>query len=377
MPVDDHRHSQGSDRRRSGRRELRFVLLRRGHIQAVFPVGLEALAIGRDPASTVVLQDPRASKNHAEVTDYEGELVIEDLGSRNGTRVNGRRIKTHALAPGDMVRIGCNSFVCLASGGPRARDPRKAVGWLIGGTIKLPVTEVPILIGRSADADIRVPDEEGPDFYAQIVAMPDGVRLSRLTADVPEDSILSDGDGVEFGSVRVEYRVAVLPEPKRRAATPPTGAPAFEKPTPVFRLAEVDALTLSDALDQEAERIEREMPPGGKGSGALDGTAGATRAPHRVGGCVLTATAGPCEGRSFIVTQKSLVVGRGKECDIRLDEKGVSRSHASIGRMAGDVVIEDLGSAIGVCLNGKRVRRGLLRPGDRVQIGASEFLVHL
>ena len=377
MPIDDHRHSQGFERMRSGRRELRFVLLRRGHIQAVFPVGPEALTIGRDPASTVVLQDPRASKNHAEVTCYEGELVIEDLGSRNGTRVNGRRIKTHALAPGDLAQIGRNSFVCLAAGGPRMRDPRKAVGWLIGGTIKMPVTEVPILIGRSAEADICVPDEEGPDFYAQVIAMPDGVQLSRLSADVPENSILSDGDSVEFGSVRMEYRVAVLPEPKRRAATPPTGAPAVEKPTPVFRLAEVDALALSDALDQEAERIEREIPPGGRGGLPLDETVGDTRAPHRVGGCVLTATAGPREGRSFVVTQKSLVVGRGKECDIRLDDKRVSRRHASIERMAGDVVIEDLGSTIGVYLNGKRIRRGLLRPGDRVQIGVSEFLVHL
>jgi hypothetical protein len=68
----------------------------------------EGLVIGREQCD-VVLDDERVSRRHAVVRGTGATVTIEDLGSRNGTWVNGKRLETGAvtqLAAGDEVRIG-------------------------------------------------------------------------------------------------------------------------------------------------------------------------------------------------------------------------------------------------------------------------------
>jgi len=63
--------------------------------------------IGRDPAADFVITDSDVSARHATITPLDGGCAIEDLGSTNGTFVNGRRISSaHELRPGDRVQLG-------------------------------------------------------------------------------------------------------------------------------------------------------------------------------------------------------------------------------------------------------------------------------
>jgi pSer/pThr/pTyr-binding forkhead associated (FHA) protein len=63
--------------------------------------------IGRDPTATVHLTDEEVSRRHAIVTVGEGEMTIEDLGSFNGTHMNGRRLESEApLDVGDQIQLG-------------------------------------------------------------------------------------------------------------------------------------------------------------------------------------------------------------------------------------------------------------------------------
>ena len=64
------------------------------------------LVIGRVPNSDVVLPSLHVSRMHARLTIDGGRAVISDLDSANGTFVNGVRVRSHALARGDVVRIG-------------------------------------------------------------------------------------------------------------------------------------------------------------------------------------------------------------------------------------------------------------------------------
>jgi len=68
--------------------------------------------IGRSEECEVTIEDPLVSRRHARIT-FEGDLVtLEDLGSRNGVRVNGKPIRgSQALVDGDRVRIGTQDFV--------------------------------------------------------------------------------------------------------------------------------------------------------------------------------------------------------------------------------------------------------------------------
>jgi SulP family sulfate permease len=64
------------------------------------------LAIGRDPASGICLQDSQVSWQHAVLSEAGGACIIEDLGSSNGTFVGAERIRRQVLNAGEIVRIG-------------------------------------------------------------------------------------------------------------------------------------------------------------------------------------------------------------------------------------------------------------------------------
>lgn len=69
-------------------------------------LGNEPLTIGRLPECDVVLSDPSVSRRHAEVRRQRDEIVIVDLGSTNGTRVNGTGVKERRLHDGDEITVG-------------------------------------------------------------------------------------------------------------------------------------------------------------------------------------------------------------------------------------------------------------------------------
>lgn len=69
-------------------------------------MGEETFTIGRLPECSVVLDDPNASRRHAELVRRDGTVVLVDLGSTNGTLVNGAPVHEVPLADGDEVTIG-------------------------------------------------------------------------------------------------------------------------------------------------------------------------------------------------------------------------------------------------------------------------------
>jgi sigma-B regulation protein RsbU (phosphoserine phosphatase) len=74
----------------------------------VFPVGPAPLRMGRNSTNDVVLNDPSISRFHAEIRpDQEGFFLV-DVGSKNGTLVNGEPIKERKLAHGDWIQLGTN-----------------------------------------------------------------------------------------------------------------------------------------------------------------------------------------------------------------------------------------------------------------------------
>jgi hypothetical protein len=64
------------------------------------------ITIGRHPESNMVLADPNVSRNHAEIRPQGDRFVVVDLGSTNGSRVNGVRVDTQVLEDGDELMFG-------------------------------------------------------------------------------------------------------------------------------------------------------------------------------------------------------------------------------------------------------------------------------
>ncbi len=92
-------------------------------------VGLPCV-VGRDSASAqIVIPDPQASRAHCSIDRHDQGLVIEDLGSLNGTFVNDQRITKAVITERDELRIGTTRFQLEPP--PEAPDP--LVGTRVGG----------------------------------------------------------------------------------------------------------------------------------------------------------------------------------------------------------------------------------------------------
>ncbi|MFN8459178.1 MAG: FHA domain-containing protein [Anaerolineae bacterium] len=76
-----------------------------------FPITGDALTFGRGPDNDITLDDTQVSRNHARLLKHGDEVIIEDLGSTNGTLVNGKPITgQHILQPADIISIGSSVF---------------------------------------------------------------------------------------------------------------------------------------------------------------------------------------------------------------------------------------------------------------------------
>ncbi|OQX65381.1 MAG: hypothetical protein B6I38_04445 [Anaerolineaceae bacterium 4572_5.1] len=72
-----------------------------------YPLDDIQTTLGRDPSNTISINDAEISRHHARMTLQGGKIVLEDMGSTNGTSVDGKRISgPHVLKAGEMVSFG-------------------------------------------------------------------------------------------------------------------------------------------------------------------------------------------------------------------------------------------------------------------------------
>ncbi|MCX7817955.1 MAG: FHA domain-containing protein [Kiritimatiellae bacterium] len=87
---------------------LRFK--RKDGAQVEFEIGDRPITIGRSPEADLVILDDKVSRLHCGIRLWDGDFVLKDLKSRNGTYVNGQRVETAKLHVGDRIRIGSCVF---------------------------------------------------------------------------------------------------------------------------------------------------------------------------------------------------------------------------------------------------------------------------
>ena len=108
-----------------------IVLIHEGVVINKFPVDKPLLRIGRHQDNDVIIDDNVVSMEHAilEIEDDPDDKDIKryylmDLGSTNGTHVNGKKISRQQLVNNDMIRIGWNTFKFIDNG---EREPEKTL----------------------------------------------------------------------------------------------------------------------------------------------------------------------------------------------------------------------------------------------------------
>ena len=96
---------------------FQFVMRTGPNPGKVFEVSKSEIYIGRDINNDIVINDAEISRKHARLILQAGEYVLEDLGSTNGSYVNGQRLMgPHVLRPGETVLFGENVSLAFDAG---------------------------------------------------------------------------------------------------------------------------------------------------------------------------------------------------------------------------------------------------------------------
>jgi pSer/pThr/pTyr-binding forkhead associated (FHA) protein len=192
--------------------------------------------IGRE--GDVMLSDARASRRHAQITSTDGTLVVEDLGSTNGTKVNGTPLNSgekKALAGGEKLSFGGIELQLSmpgAKGGNTtqvfgsnktaaiAAAPQKEVApaMLIGEGKEFPLKAGVNHFGRKADNDVQIPDPYISGKHGQIEVTDQGVFITDIGSS--NGTMLNDAklvpnmrtnvtpeDVIRFGSMEFQIRL--------------------------------------------------------------------------------------------------------------------------------------------------------------------------
>lgn len=84
----------------------KLVILNQGMTGRTFEVNVERTTVGRVEDNTFQIGDPSVSSHHAEIILKGNDLLVRDVGSTNGSYINGEKITEAVLQPGQILRFG-------------------------------------------------------------------------------------------------------------------------------------------------------------------------------------------------------------------------------------------------------------------------------
>jgi len=94
----------------------KLILTMDGAILREFPVAAESISIGRKAGNDIQLNDLTVSGRHVLITTMGNNTYVDDLGSTNGTLLNGKRVKKALLKHGDVIQVGAHQLTYYLEG---------------------------------------------------------------------------------------------------------------------------------------------------------------------------------------------------------------------------------------------------------------------
>jgi pSer/pThr/pTyr-binding forkhead associated (FHA) protein len=242
MPMPDHEHSDGD----SGSRALiqghygTLTLLLPGSRRQEFTLSKARIRIGRSTTNDIVVQDSRASRNHALIECGAAGCTIVDVGSPNGTWINGVRVERRLLKSGDTLVIGDVS-ARFEAGAPEAEqmtrlnsvaDMDTALSQVslqmevaetntarlavrsAGRTWEVALDSETLTIGRLPDNDLVIDRQSVSRHHARVERRGDSFMIQDLNSGNGtwvggariDRHLLADGDAIRIGNAQLIYK---------------------------------------------------------------------------------------------------------------------------------------------------------------------------
>ncbi len=174
-----------------------------------YPLDKQTVAIGSHPSNDVVLDDTTVSRRHAMITRKGGRFELADLGSTNGTFVNGGRVRQPvALKRGDEIKFGSARFAFIAAGDPIPAPTRAARAPSRLGR-RLAVAAVMFIAGF---AGVRYRSEIGP--AASAIAAWISPRRSSSAPSAANTQSASPGERAKAASTPASAAIPAVVQPE-------------------------------------------------------------------------------------------------------------------------------------------------------------------
>jgi pSer/pThr/pTyr-binding forkhead associated (FHA) protein len=184
-----------------------------------------AYTMGRAEGNDIVLDDREVSRRHARLLVDRDGIVVEDLGSGNGTYVGGRAVQARPLRDGDVVDIEPFSLMIRLDA---RREPRKVPTLVVteGAQVgrRFPLDGDTIALGRGDDQDVRLDDSGASRAHALLLRKRgawhvrdlDSANGVFLNGQRVGEAPVELGDVIEIGTTAL--RLDELPEPTQPAS---------------------------------------------------------------------------------------------------------------------------------------------------------------
>ncbi len=333
------------------------------------PVVAAQYLVGRGSDCDLRLESSEISRRHFKIAFTPSEITLTDLGSTNGTTVNGvpalpnRPVPVH---PGDLVAFG-NCLLALdprpSASPPAAPVPvpapaQPASRWYLHYRFArspwqcLPLPEGELVIGRSPNAGLYLNDGEISRTHCRVVVSPDSLGIMDLGST----------NGTQLKGQPVPPRRLFRVEPGELFSIGPysfyvNASPAEGGYIP-GREPTVYAPQAPEAQPGPEIGVQTMLDPEAAGPG-LPGFGTPVRLHHL-----------------DIKNLERVTIGRAADNHLVIEHPQVSRYHAVLERLGARFHLRDLRSANGVYLNGQRVERETwLKEGDEIRIGPNSFIL--
>jgi len=322
--------------------------------------------IGKGPRNDVVIADPAVSTAHAIIRRDGSSFTISDIGSRNGTYVNGDRVSdTRQLNHGDVIGIGLTKLTFrIGDYSETGAIEKGVVEAALRKSGPPPLTEDSLanavasagLAPKAKIDQIRI-ELKGRRLYQALVeeqvASEESLRdLMSNTFQIP---------AVDLSNTSIDESVA---------ADFPARLARDVSVVPISKEAENLLVAVSDPTDTvTVERVKRDVR-----SPVSIRLATATQIREQVDrhyGPKLIGVLPSGDKLEYMINKHDVEIGKAPHNHITLTDPTVSNTHAIVTAREGGYTIVDLGSRNGTFVNGERLgpQARTLRHGDKVQLG--------
>jgi len=327
------------------------------------------VSIGRSPDNDIVLDDPTVSRYHATVTFDGSTYQVKDLGSRSGTKVDGRNLSDNELSTGNTIKLG-NTEIKIDGTGEYS-DMFKQLNSRVG--------EALTVNGNAPNASDNnrtrvIATSSSQLAWLAATAGPNRGRFYQLRDGLnPIGRHASTGFSIDDPYMSRMH--AVVKVDKKGMRLYDTGGSGGTRVNGTLLASKsVDSNSSIRVGTTELQLVNTDAPNALPEAALNGGTLNLKdlRGNH-LG--VIIVTSGPDSGKSFKVSEGDNMIGRGIDCKISLADDTVSRNHAVIRCYNGKMSIFDVVSESGTLIDGQLIEQEALKDGDVIAAGQSEFTV--